>query len=72
MNSRLTKEQISRACRLFHVEGKTYGQVAKEIGCGLYDIFPWLGAATSQISSDQTEENEENPPALQPEGTPDV
>jgi hypothetical protein len=47
---RLSEEQINRAFRLFYGEGLNLGAIAQDLGCGLYDLSPWLAAPSLRIA----------------------
>ena len=49
---RLEQAQVDMAYRLFYGDGKKLGEVAKELGCGLYDLTPWLTAPIVRIVGD--------------------
>lgn len=38
------------AYRLFYGEGLSLGEVAGRLGCGIYDLSPWLGAPAAAIA----------------------
>lgn len=61
----MTSAQISEAYRLFYGEGLTLGEVAERLGCGLYDLSPWLYSRAARA------EWERNNPPRSMEPSPD-
>ncbi|MHC2090047.1 hypothetical protein [Methylobacterium sp. CM6244] len=55
----LTEAKANRAYRLFYGEGMTLRQVMHELGCGLYDLPPWLTAPASRIAAAAIEDERE-------------
>ena len=49
--ARLTEAEADRAYRLFYGEGMMLAGVMAELGCGLYDLSPWLTAPAIRIAN---------------------
>jgi len=47
----LTSRQVDKAYRLFYGDGMTLRMVMQELGCGLYDLTPWLTAPAGRIAA---------------------
>lgn len=51
MGEKLTEAQIDRAYRLYYGDGLSLGHIMAELGCGLYDLSPWLTAPAARIAA---------------------
>ncbi len=54
MRGGLDDAQVGEAYRLFYGEGLTLGEVAEKLGCGVYQLSPWLGAPAMAIAAQAT------------------
>lgn len=46
--TRLTDEQVAEARRLWATGDMNLGEIARELGCSIYDLSPWLYAHETQ------------------------
>lgn len=60
MRTRLSQEQIDRAYRMFYGDGMNLAQIMEALGCGLYDLSPWLTRAAINIAREADENRAAN------------
>ncbi len=49
------KRNLDEAWKLFYGDGMTLGEIAKKLGCGIYDLSPWLTAPAIRSGLDGAE-----------------
>jgi hypothetical protein len=59
MQTELKPAQVDAAYRMFYGEGKNLGEITKELGCGIYDLSPWLTAPALRIGREAREDASE-------------
>ena len=45
-------DNLDTAWKLFYGDGLTLGEIAEKLGCGIYDLSPWLTAPANRLAMD--------------------
>ena len=62
--TKLEQSKVDMAFRMLYGDGKNLSQIAEEVGCGVYDLSPWLLRAALEIKNQTQEDAAERAMAL--------